>query len=57
MNHSRESANLKPTKVIDNHGDPHIVFMSKRDIGAKEELVFDYGDRDPDALVRCPWLK
>jgi SET domain-containing protein len=56
FNHSRYENNLIPIKKR-NNGDYKIVFYSKCDIPAHTELLFDYGERDPQALNDFPWLQ
>ena len=57
LNHSCKHANLKPKIISDVSGFPHIVFYSTRNIKPEEELLFDYGEKDNEALCNFPWLK
>jgi histone-lysine N-methyltransferase SETD8 len=36
---------------------PHLIFVTTRDIKIGEELAYDYGDRSKDAVQSHPWLK
>lgn len=38
-------------------GRPRLIIIAKRDIGAGEELTYDYGDRNKVTLQSHPWLK
>jgi hypothetical protein len=57
INHSVRRPNLKPHLMVDASGVPHIVLFSCRDLEAGDELLFDYGERDKQALTIFPWLK
>lgn len=56
VNHSRTHPNVvvKPI-VVD--GVPRLFFVAKRNIPQGEELLVDYGERDPDVMESNPWLK
>ncbi|EDQ90832.1 uncharacterized protein MONBRDRAFT_15842 [Monosiga brevicollis MX1] len=56
INHSRAKPNLK-TKLFVLDDRPHLGFIVKRDIEKGEELLYDYGERDPATLRQMPWLK
>lgn len=56
INHSRKAPNCK-TKVFENGGLPHLIFVALRDIQPNEEILYDYGERDPHAIKSNPWLK
>jgi SET domain-containing protein len=54
VNHSRHQRNTK--LVWDKRADEgHLVAV--RDIGAGEEILFDYGDRRRDVVTDNPWLR
>ena len=36
---------------------PRMILVAKQAISTGEELVFDYGDRDKEAIESNPWLK
>ncbi|XP_063050817.1 lysine methyltransferase 5Ab [Engraulis encrasicolus] len=55
INHSK-SGNCK-TKLQSVEGAPHLILVAARHIASGEELLYDYGDRSPDALAAHPWLK
>lgn len=56
INHSRNSPNLKPIFVLDSQNMAHLCLFANRDIEAKEELRFDYGDRRRQSSLEFPWL-
>ncbi|CAJ0571974.1 unnamed protein product, partial [Mesorhabditis spiculigera] len=55
INHSARRPNLW-TKLIDMDGRPSLILLAKRDIEKGEELLYDYGDRDPSNIKHSPWL-
>ncbi|KAI1289554.1 Histone-lysine N-methyltransferase set-1 [Halotydeus destructor] len=55
VNHSRKSPNCK-TRLFIYNSRPHLIFIALRDIKAKEELLYDYGERDRTAIEAHPWL-
>ena len=55
INHSRKSPNCK-TKLIELNGKPHLVFIALRDINENEEIVYDYGETNKEAIKEHPWL-
>lgn len=52
INHSKKSANLKPTMI-----DGVMWFRAICDIAANSELLFDYGETRRDVLQANPWLR
>ncbi|CDJ31562.1 SET domain-containing protein, putative [Eimeria mitis] len=58
INHSRKNPNLKPkAEAVDGDAnDLRLFFVALRDIHEGEELLVDYGERDPEALKQNPWL-
>ncbi|OEH78141.1 set domain-containing protein [Cyclospora cayetanensis] len=58
INHSRKNPNLKPkAEALDgDSNDLRLFFVALRDIDEGEELLVDYGERDPEALKQNPWL-
>jgi SET domain-containing protein len=36
---------------------PHVALIAMRDIREKEELFYDYADRNPNNLESFPWLE
>lgn len=54
INHSRSQANIQPKARTDI---PGIYFVAKRDICVGEQLLYDYGDRNPANIAKFPWLK
>ena len=56
VNHSHQNANLRPQKLIDSQGFPHIVMYASCAIRDGDELLFDYGDRprEPDVNIGRP---
>ena len=55
FNHSRIRNNIYP-KLVKESSIPKIYFFAIRNITEGEELLFDYGDRSPSAVLKCPWL-
>lgn len=55
INHSRKTPNCK-TKVFEHKGVPHLIFVALRDIRPGEEVLYDYGERDRNAIKSNPWL-
>ena len=45
------------TKVVMVSEVPQVILVAKQDIGEGEELTYDYGERDKEALKDYPWLK
>lgn len=63
INHSRRHPNLTTTAYDvneptqrDYRPDPRLALKASRDIKMGEELLFDYGERDPDVIAANPWL-
>ena len=56
LNHSRLAPNLRPRLLYVPGTPPRIAFFATRNIAANEELLFDYGDDDHEAIAACPWL-
>lgn len=56
INHSKSQYNLR-TKLYEVDGKPHLGFVAARNINKGEELLYDYGERDPRTLRAMPWLK
>ncbi|KAK2197255.1 bifunctional SET domain superfamily/SET domain [Babesia duncani] len=55
INHSRRNPNLvAKTVALDNF--PRLFFVAKRNINWGEELLVDYGERDPEIIKDNPWL-
>ncbi|GBE59760.1 histone lysine methyltransferase SET8 [Babesia ovata] len=55
INHSRRNPNVVP-KALEIDGCPRLFFVAKRDIKSGEELLIDYGERDPSVIKENPWL-
>nr|XP_027199146.1 histone-lysine N-methyltransferase set-1-like [Dermatophagoides pteronyssinus] len=55
INHSRKAPNCK-TKIFEYKQRPHLIFIALRDINQDEEILYDYGERDPMAIKSHPWL-
>ncbi|CDR95880.1 SET domain containing protein, putative [Babesia bigemina] len=55
INHSRRNPNVVP-KALEIDGCPRLFFVAKRDIKSGEELLIDYGERDPSVIKDNPWL-
>lgn len=55
LNHSR-SGNCKTKKhIIKNK--PHLILVANIDVEKGEELTYDYGERNKEAIESHPWLK
>ena len=57
INHSRKQQNLKPVCMTAGDGTPSIQFKLLRDVAPGQELLYDYGERDPSIHAIFPWLK
>ena len=55
INHSKKKSNCIP-KVIIMGGKPRLYFVAKCVIVAGSEILYDYGERDPETLRCLPWL-
>jgi histone-lysine N-methyltransferase SETD8 len=55
INHSRKSPNCR-TKLFVLNNKPHLIFLALRDIMPNEELLYDYGETDREAIKTHPWL-
>jgi len=55
INHSRKAPNCK-TKLIESNGRPHLVFIALKDIHQNDEILYDYGETDKNAIREHPWL-
>ncbi|KAI2811231.1 hypothetical protein RDWZM_003910 [Blomia tropicalis] len=55
INHSRKAPNCKTT-IFEHNGQPHLIFIALRDIEVGEEILYDYGERDPKAIRSNPWI-
>jgi len=55
LNHSCKHPTLI-AKVITVEELPRLIFVAFRDIEIGEELLFDYGERDEEAIKEFPWL-
>ena len=55
INHSKYSGNITTKKCF--FEKPRLYFVAKRYIPAGTELLYDYGDRDPETLRELPWLR
>ena len=56
INHSKSALNLLP-KVIEAPDGPHIAFFAARNISAEQEVLYDYGERNPQIIQSHPWLR
>lgn len=56
INHSKRFPNIKP-QVADKRGKPYVYFVAISDIPEDCELLYDYGDKDRDAIQSFPWLR
>ena len=44
------------TTIVEVDDNPHLILTAAKDIMAKEELLYDYGDRSKDSIESHPWL-
>ncbi|PFH32359.1 hypothetical protein BESB_016770 [Besnoitia besnoiti] len=58
INHSRKNPNMTPRAIMfdDLSSEPRLIFVARRNIEKDEELLVDYGERDPDVIKEHPWL-
>ncbi|KEP64161.1 UNVERIFIED_CONTAM: histone lysine methyltransferase SET8 [Hammondia hammondi] len=58
INHSRRNPNMTPRAITlgDFNSEPRLIFVARRNIEKGEELLVDYGERDPDVIKEHPWL-
>ena len=54
INHSREGNAKKHCQKAGEH--PRLYFIANRDIKAGEEILYDYGERQAEAITNFPWL-
>ena len=57
INHSKSAQNLLPKLIEAPDGQPHIIFLAARNISAEQEVLYDYGERNPQILQSHPWLR
>ncbi|CAK9293209.1 unnamed protein product [Gordionus sp. m RMFG-2023] len=58
LNHSCKTFNCKTKAVwVRKLKLPKLILMATRDIEIGEELLYDYGERDKEAIKAHPWLK
>ena len=56
INHSATQANILPKIIEVKTGKVCLYFTALRDIECGEELVYDYGERNPAIVKANPWL-
>ena len=56
LNHSKENFNVV-SKVFTIDDTPRLCLLAARNIDEGEELVYDYGERNSEAVQCHPWLK
>ena len=44
------------TTIVEVDDNLHLILTGAKDIMAKEELLYDYGDRSKDSIQSHPWL-
>ena len=57
INHSKSALNLLPKVIEAPDGQPHIAFFAARNISAEQEVLYDYGERNPQIIQSHPWLR
>ncbi len=55
INHSKKFQNVKPC-IANPVEKPEIYFKALHNIGIGEEILFDYGDCNPEHISNFPWL-
>ncbi|OXU22773.1 hypothetical protein TSAR_003711 [Trichomalopsis sarcophagae] len=55
VNHSSKNSNAK-VKVMVIDTKPRVFLMASREISTGEEILYDYGERDPETIKNNPWL-
>jgi len=45
------------TKVISIKDDPYLILVASKQIKPGEELLYDYGERNKEAIESHPWLQ
>lgn len=55
INHSRKRNNLD-LKLVEVDGNAHVCLFANRLIKSGEEVLYDYGERNKDAVEAHPWL-
>ena len=55
VNHSKKNSNCS-TKVYTFDNKPRLVLLAKQDLPVGTELLYDYGERDPETVQALPWL-
>ena len=55
VNHSLKESNCF-VKVFSPQDVPRLVLVAKEDLSVGAELLYDYGERDPETLLALPWL-
>ncbi|KAJ8668748.1 hypothetical protein QAD02_000007 [Eretmocerus hayati] len=56
INHSRNGNLISRVIEVGKPIKPHLIFLARRDILKNEELLYDYGDRNPQNIMDHPWL-
>lgn len=56
VNHSRKKPNCK-MEIFINNNKPYLILTAIRDIDTNEELLYDYGERNKEAIKANPWLE
>ena len=55
INHSRKKPNCK-MEIFIHKNKPYLILTAIRDISPNEEILYDYGERDKEAIKANPWL-
>lgn len=56
VNHSRKKPNCK-MEIFTHENKPYLILTAIRDIEPNEELLYDYGERNKEAIKANPWLE
>lgn len=56
VNHSRKKPNCK-MEIFSHCNKPYLILTAIRDIEPNEEILYDYGERNKEAIKANPWLE
>lgn len=56
INHSRKKPNCK-MEIFSHSNKPYLILTATRDIEPNEEILYDYGERNKEAIKANPWLE
>lgn len=56
VNHSRKNPNAK-MEIFTHSNKPYLILTAIREIQPNEEILYDYGERNKNAIKANPWLE